>query len=895
MPRGATRAILLFLTLSGVAGCASRGEYPRAPESSAPPDDPGPPVAEAVMPEAAPGPVPVDQLRESFADPQDARRPRNTVPGLAVDAPAVTITTGAAEADEAPVATAAPQPTAPPPEAPSAVEEVVETRTTSDRESSRRAKPTKSKVKRDEAPPPPPEPPLPRFEPPPVPKTPAKALEQKEQAQDARVGELFQPERPVEKPPASTSRAGSGDQELEGKTRSGAKPGAAGGPATQALDLGSAVPDQDAKLRQANAAEDSTDRKGAADDAGKLELFGRVGPTGEAAPARLFTKDATLAEGAVPLRAVRAVRYVQGARVHTVLDYVFENTTDQVLQGDLRLELPPDATPSGYAVFDGAKAPVSRARLLPRLPEGFVPPTGAAATPARSAGSVAWSGRVDAVVRADAQARAAEEAAVRGGEDAGLVAWGGGRAFTQRVHPIPAHGLKRVVVRYDAPLPFDGAQARLDLGLPGAGEGVSREQLVFVDAAHGAVLAHPPGARVKKYGGWVRLDVGYGGPDQAVTLKVSVAQAVLRGKDPLVGEAFYARVAPPVRGEGARGTGRAVFMVDTSFSVSDAAAARQAALLDAILAGDPTLAQYAVMLFDVRARWLHGLGYRPNDAGHRAETRAELAKAFREGATSLDAAARALEQQRGWAVDGAPTTVFLLSDGQLTWGEDTASRIFATSPALREVRVVGYRFDGEPSRAELLSALAQRTGGQVVTVPSHGDVAAAAQAHLRAGARLVSVSVTGAPSADLVVDGAPAALYPGQVLTVAGRLPSGGAAALEVTWEEGGQLARHTVPLGKGGEDALAAPGWADAYARHLWAQHDPRLDSLLAGLGAHFGLVNPRAAFVVVAAPPPAPEVQGMLTQLAGAAEAARETDRRGAEGLDTSALAPDVQAFLQ
>lgn len=622
----------------------------------------------------------------------------------------------------------------------------------------------------------------------------------------------------------------------------------------------------------------------------------------------LWIHDAEAGPRALQPKALRVVSHIQGARVRTVLDYVFYNPEAQTLAGTFHLELPPDATPAGFTVFDGAipvptEAFFDRRQILPGLPAGFVGPEQTQRlAPSSGAGALAWSGRTEARVVAHTEARRAQALQVSLSQPSSTLQWGGGQTFTAQVFPVPAKSLKRVVIAYEAPLVYSGTEVRYRLPQhPQAG--LQWQATVFVDDSRGELVAVPPQAHSSRAQGWTRLELTKAPGEAQLQLRLPAAGAVLRSAagPGLDGDVFWAKVAPQVQAGAARHTGRAIFMVDTSGSETPAKAARRAGLMQALLSNDPTLDAYAVMLFDVRARWLHGRGFRKNHAEGRAQTLEALQQVYFEGATSLEAAIAELEASRDWAVQGGPTTVFLLSDGQATWGEDAPQRLLARYPSLKEVRLMAYRFDAEPSRGALLSALAQAGGGQVVSVMQASELAAASTAHLKGGAALVSVKVKGAPVEDLVVDGDPQQLFVGQVLTVAGRLPKGGRGSLEVTWRgpRGPQVT--TVDLGEAErQDPLAARAWADLWARHIQAHDDPRFDRLLLALAQRFSLSNRKASFVVLKPGDADPrydfsqELRATTGLLAQMDQAATETSRREAEGLGRSGLSHEVQALL-
>ena len=176
-----------------------------------------------------------------------------------------------------------------------------------------------------------------------------------------------------------------------------------------------------------------------------------------------------------------------------------------------------------------------------------------------------------------------------------------------------------------------------------------------------------------------------------------------------------------------------------------------------------------------------------------------------EGATDLgralqEAAAPKWEDTNG---DRPAPDLFLLSDGAATWGEDRWGLLAAklTCPlSLRErtrVRADGSAADkartltpspstkgrGEPSSAlfayrtglaggdsRLLGYLAERTGGAVFSLVGEAEIASASVAHRNRPWKLTNLEMAGAH--DVLVAGRPQYVYPGQQLTVVGRLES---------------------------------------------------------------------------------------------------------------------------
>ncbi|PTL81861.1 hypothetical protein DAT35_21610 [Vitiosangium sp. GDMCC 1.1324] len=593
-------------------------------------------------------------------------------------------------------------------------------------------------------------------------------------------------------------------------------------------------------------------------------------PKVESAPrmAKVLVQDEQGRYQPLVARAVRVVTYIQGARARTVVDYLFENNTSRALEGTFYYPLPGGATVAGFALYSGAVAVDSpslfqSSELLPPLGDSGKPEELVAAAPPSPPGAKrSWGEPQEARVVEQKRAREVYEDVVRRNVDPALLEWAGASTFSARVFPLPPKSLKRVVVAYEQTLLFDGQHLRYTWPLPpGAGKTLKVSARVHVDPRQAdEVTVGPEAGPSRTLGTWQTWDwpklQGDGALD--VALKPRSAEAdMLVGTDPagLPGQAFYTRVRLPERltaGTEGAPTGRAVLVVDTSLSVEEGNAwALQASLLRALLEKDESLTEYAVLLFDVRPRWLHGPGFRRNTPESRQETFAELEHVFLEGASNVDGMLTELERAgRDWlkpAAGGGRVTAFLLSDGNVTWGQSNVDALISRHPASETLRWVSYRFGEAAVNLDLFDALARAGGGRVVSVLSGSEVDAAARAHRAASVVLSRVGVKGAQVKDLVVAGRPRLVFPGQELQVAGRLVGEGKAELEVVTQAAGEERTLTVPLPREQDSAFAPRAWAELFVSRLVALDDVKLDRMVVALSQHYRLANARASMLVL------------------------------------------------
>ncbi|AGC47319.1 hypothetical protein MYSTI_06046 [Myxococcus stipitatus DSM 14675] len=595
-------------------------------------------------------------------------------------------------------------------------------------------------------------------------------------------------------------------------------------------------------------------------------------PKVETAPrsAKVLVRDESGRYQPLKTRAIRVVTYIQGARARTVVDHLFENDTNQSLEGTFYYPLPGGASVAGFALYSGAvevnaKTLFQSADLLPPLGEGSAnqEQLTAAAPPSPPKSNQNWGSVQEARVVEQKRAREVYESIVRDNVDPALLEWAGASTFSARVFPLPPRSLKRVVIAYEQTLLHDGERLRYTWPLPpGAGKDLRVSARVHVDPRHTRdVLAAPESAsKPRALGTWQAYDwpqlTGDGVLSVALTPRGAEAD-VLVGKDDagLAGQAFHARIRLPARltseATGAP-TGRAVLVVDTSLSSEDGNAwALQAATLRALLEKDTSLKEYAVLLFDVRPRWLHGTGWRTNDAARRKETFSELEQVYLEGASHVDGMLSELDRaSQEWLKPAAPgerLTAFLLSDGNVTWGESTLESLISRHGSVEALRWVTYRFGEAAVNTGLFDALARASGGRSVPVLSGAQVDAAALAHRAASVVLSRVAVTGTQVKDLVVAGRPHLVFPGQELVVAGRLPEKGEARLVITTQAGDAERTLEVPLPRDEESTFAPRAWADLFVARLVALDDARLDRMVVALSQHYRLANARASLLVL------------------------------------------------
>lgn len=479
----------------------------------------------------------------------------------------------------------------------------------------------------------------------------------------------------------------------------------------------------------------------------------------------------------LPIDAMHVQVRVDGFRARVLLDVDFHSPHEQALEGQLQLRLPEGASPyflafGPHAIEAAPVAPVDLEDPATSFsPEGIM-----------AARQSLWTGPKQAVMVERDQAQLAYRATVAQQVDPAISEWAGAGVFNTRLFPISGNQLHRVVIGYDVDLvasadgwrlplviPDDAAHRDLDLDV-GVLAGVNVE---LAAAGLGAIAPSSSNAERLRY----RLQ----DPPQVIELALRGSDAVgLIGNDPATGSYFAARVTPQLPAIEARaGVRRAVFAVDVSLSSNPEKFNVWLDLLEAMLVQNrDEIGEFAVLFFNVEQFW-----WSPGFVANRPDQiEALLAYADTlalEGATDLDAALSEAAQP-DWLAAQAKAGVgvgdwdlFLLSDGAATWGEPDRERSIRTVDEQLRGRVFAYRTGLPGSEISLLSQLARETGGAVFSVTGPDEVANAATAHRNRPWELLEIKLPGARDesavGDLLVEGDPRFIYPGQALTIAGR------------------------------------------------------------------------------------------------------------------------------
>jgi uncharacterized protein YfaP (DUF2135 family) len=551
---------------------------------------------------------------------------------------------------------------------------------------------------------------------------------------------------------------------------------------------------------------------------------------------------------------------IEGSRARTLVDHIFRNPHNQQLEGTFEYPLPSGASPSYFAMFLGKTRAAAPPRFAGRGQDALPPDALARLTPAQLVKRVStrdWGKLQEARVVSKEKALESYEEVVRSRIDPALLEYAGGNTFRGRVFPIPPKGYNRVLIAYEELLPYAGDRALYRFPLPGR----KLTEMQFVLRADAAECRDPvvlprdvgrkqEGGRLVCSRTWKNSK-----PDGTLLFAFKPAaeqvQATSGRQSPDGPVYLHARVRPRLRqvDNATPFASHAVFLLDASLSESQGRFGVNVLLMRKILESDPAIRRFNVLVFNAGSTWVEPKGWLTNTPAGRKIALDRLDGMVLEGATDVSAALDRLARPDFAIPSGTPVNAFLLSDGQITWGEADVATVVARFEARcpYPTRFHCYRTGLGAENLELFDALTRRGGG-IFNCFTEADLPAAAVAHRRQCLQVEHVSLEGGPDAsDVLVAGRRAAVYPGGELIVAARLKGTGRTKLVI---EGTFLGRKVVQvyaLDADGKGELAPRGWAEIAVASLLSLNDPKLDGLVTAYCQQFGIASRVASFLIL------------------------------------------------
>ncbi len=546
---------------------------------------------------------------------------------------------------------------------------------------------------------------------------------------------------------------------------------------------------------------------------------------------------------------------IEGHRARTVVDHVFRNPHQRMLEGTFKYPVPSGASVCGYAMYVGTRVrpagfPMGKTSP-PDLPGEIVSPSVAPLFPEadRDWGEL----RQARVVKRD-EGREAFEKITRVRIDPALLEKDDGNFFTGRVFPIQPLGMNRVIIAYEETLPMQDGRMMYRFPLPDA----AMESLGFAfnarssDSKSGFIA--PANYEVREGGGVVACTASWAGKGPGGDAFFEFAPAnpgmqVISGSDSPGETYFHARLtvlgAVP---NSMRETGRAVFMIDTSASSRGQRSELALQMMETVLRSDDTIKMFSVLSFDSGARFLR-IGsdvWAANGGESREAAKSAVRDLVFEGGTDLGSALDLLANHVSASKRGPGTAVFLLSDGNATMGETGNARLAAKAAGMAGARFFCYRFGLGDENADLFRMLASEGGG-FFSCFSPADIQAACLAHRKPVISIRSAAASGVGVKDFLMPGGMQCVSPGGEVEICGKASGKGVLRVSLSCREDRLEYEREYSLRIDGMSPMAGRAFGEAVVRELESTGNPALEDLIVAYCQRFNIASGAASFLVL------------------------------------------------
>lgn len=524
---------------------------------------------------------------------------------------------------------------------------------------------------------------------------------------------------------------------------------------------------------------------------------------------------------------------IDGFRARVVVDGFYTNTFARNLEGSFKFRLPDGAIPYFFA-FGETKTSVN-ADVQPRVVFDESNTMQQQLSPSRlmSQRSQHWLAPKEAIMVSREEAAFAYNDTVARRVDPALLEWAGAGIFSARVFPLQANKTHRVVLGYDLDLKRVGSDLMLDL--PVTSEAINK-RINFLINRKGAsevklnqIVKNEIQVveKISKNNELVRKTIegkSYNGVRVTIENHDNV---VLMGEDD-AGKYFAKQWRVNLPSEISPSQSRAVFAIDSSLSASSDKFQLWVNLVEQILSTNQReIKEFAVLSFSTHSNWWRE-SFVSNNAEQRNKLLSYLNQLILEGATDLSSALtqavapswlesddESLKQEH----KNKPFDLFLLSDGAVTWGERDAffiSESVKSSSSKHGLlnQLFTYRFGQTGENKSLLNHLVREVGGGSYQLDHDTDLETLASAHNLVPWKIASLKADGA--SDLLISGRPNAVYPGQLLTIVGRVDDNFSDSLQLSFTKGGNTEQIDISTQSRIDSDLASRAYGQIAVNQL-------------------------------------------------------------------------------
>jgi len=481
----------------------------------------------------------------------------------------------------------------------------------------------------------------------------------------------------------------------------------------------------------------------------------------------------------LPLKGSQMMIQVDGFRARILIDCFFYNDKKQILEGTFKLRLPNEAVPY-YFAFGETVFINKDESSLPVLSYDKQTDIELSVDKINEMRSSSWSNPKEARVVPKEKAALAYSQTVNRKVDPALMEWAGAGIFDCRVYPLQPEKLHRIVIGYEVNLTSINEDKIIEIPLPD----IDKPLVVDLDVANiGQSIEINPSDDIENIQNRQRMHLE--NPDfKEISVRYKNLQSCLLMSPLNSAERYFASNVNIQLGSqpSSELSENAVLMFDISLSSNPDKFNVWLKMAKAILRNNQdAIKNFAVLYFNMENHWWQKK-YVANNPENVQKMLDYCNNMCLIGATDLSSALKEASQPT-WS-DKETKSIFLLTDGNITWGE---SDIYLILNKIQKQDKL-YCFNTGMSGTDLnsLGQLSRETGGAVYSVTGEDEVNSASLAFRSVPWKILDVKIDGC--ADILIAGRPNYIYSGQNLLVTGRGNPSQKSSLSIKIEQNGVI-----------------------------------------------------------------------------------------------------------
>jgi hypothetical protein len=570
----------------------------------------------------------------------------------------------------------------------------------------------------------------------------------------------------------------------------------------------------------------------------KQEKTGKTSETWKRAQEGINKFELFVGEGdKLPLKGSQMMVQVDGFRARVLIDCYFYNDKDWALEGTFKLRLPNEAVPYYFAFGETVFLDKDQSKI-PVLDYDQKKDIELSADKIREIRMGSWSNPKEARVVPKEKAALAYSQTVNRAVDPALMEWSGAGIFDCRVYPLQPKKLHRIVLGYEVNLTSINNDKIIQIPLPDN----KVPLIVDLDVANlGKTVEIIPSRDMEKLQDRQRMHIQ--NPDfKEISVRYKNIQNCLLVSPGNSNEKYFASdIKVQVNSQSnSKIPGSAVIMLDVSLSSKPEKFNVWLKMAEALLKNNQdVIKDFAVLYFNIENHWWQ-TKYVPNNSENIQKMLEYCNNMCLIGATDISSALKEAGQPR-WS-DKRPKSIFLLTDGNISWGETDIYLMMANIPKTDKLYCFNTGIPGTDLNA--LEQLTRESGGAIYSVSGEDEVNAASKAFRSLPWKILDVKLEGC--SDLLIGGRPNYIYSGQELILTGRGDPSKKASISFKIEQNGLVKNLNIPFSQIIESDLTKNIYGQLATNQLEEFGFPTEEYAIA-YATHYGIPGKTCSFVML------------------------------------------------